>query len=808
MSNRNNRFYAFGPFKLDVRQRVLLRDGLPLPLTLKSVEILLALVENGTRILEKDDLMKRVWPDTFVEEANLTQHISLLRKTLGENPQAPRFIETVPRRGYRFIANVEEVIIEERTQARFVIEESGQELEPPVSRLQAEPAPGIAKGLVRRWRQGRIALSASFLALGLVALAAMGLAWRSYFQHQTALPRPLDFVRLTGSKVGEGGTMLGARFAPHDKRIVFAADWKEGLNLWAIQYEQIGNPIPLQITKGPWRDESPIWSPDGERIAFISNRGDRTGIWSVPSLGGTPILLKTVQEGKGPVKNGGPALKRWARDGTAIFYEQDHDFFALSLTSSEVTQLTHFAAAKRQPRDFCLSANEQSLAYVEERNGQTDLWLLPVGGGEPRRLTQDASVERFPAWHPDNKRLVYSLIRDDQLHMYLAYTDGQDPAPVPAGDKQGYVADITADGTRVLCFVQQDECDLIQVKTGSGEETEVTVEIGMEFWPAVSRNGTSLAFQSTQGIWNPRRSTLLVSSLTPDSQPIQLAGNAFQAQWSPNGERIAFLRSSERRNNLWTVRAVGGEEKQLTMGGVTFGGYTPGPSYSRFETADFTWAPDGSHLAFCSKQGGLSNLWVVAADGSGARQITVNRDPLAQYACPLWSPDGQRIAYLSAPNEAAPQDKQVWSLLVTDLEESTLLFQTTAILRVLGWASNGELIIGTAKNEGLNRALPTQIKLAEVSLGSQIRQLWTIEAGYLANLYLSPDGRNISCVTAQESRDNIWLWPVTGGLGRRLTNNTDKKSYFSSHAWSFDSKMIYYGKQTRLVSLTMAEKFQ
>src|SRR3989454_1590344 len=108
MGQQESHFYEFGRFRLDASERVLLRDQDLVPLTPKVFEILLALVEQGGYIVEKDDLMRKVWPDTFVEEGNLTQNVSLLRKALGEKPSGPRFIETIARRGYRFVATVSE----------------------------------------------------------------------------------------------------------------------------------------------------------------------------------------------------------------------------------------------------------------------------------------------------------------------------------------------------------------------------------------------------------------------------------------------------------------------------------------------------------------------------------------------------------------------------------------------------------------------------------------------------------------------------------------------------------------------------
>ena len=109
MSAQTKHFYAFGPFRLDSDKRILVRDGTPVCLAPKATEALLVLVENAGHLVDKDDLMKRVWPDAFVEEGNLNKNIFVLRKVLGEWDGSREYIETVPKRGYRFVAPVSEV---------------------------------------------------------------------------------------------------------------------------------------------------------------------------------------------------------------------------------------------------------------------------------------------------------------------------------------------------------------------------------------------------------------------------------------------------------------------------------------------------------------------------------------------------------------------------------------------------------------------------------------------------------------------------------------------------------------------------
>jgi DNA-binding winged helix-turn-helix (wHTH) protein len=126
--------FTFDGFCLDATERLLWRDGDPVALTPKAFDTLLLLVQNNGRVLEKDQLMNTLWPDSIVEEANLTQTIYMLRKTLGEGTAGPKFIETIPKRGYRFVAPVSEtvdeepaLIVEQHTRSRIVIEEEESE---------------------------------------------------------------------------------------------------------------------------------------------------------------------------------------------------------------------------------------------------------------------------------------------------------------------------------------------------------------------------------------------------------------------------------------------------------------------------------------------------------------------------------------------------------------------------------------------------------------------------------------------------------------------------------------------------------
>ena len=134
MGKPANQLYQFGPFRLDTVERVLFREGEVVPLKPKVFDTLLVLIEHSGRVVEKDELMKTLWPDTVVEENNLNQNISALRRVLGAGENAGQFIETVPRRGYRFVAIVKEssheltdLVLEKHTLSSVVIEEEEHE---------------------------------------------------------------------------------------------------------------------------------------------------------------------------------------------------------------------------------------------------------------------------------------------------------------------------------------------------------------------------------------------------------------------------------------------------------------------------------------------------------------------------------------------------------------------------------------------------------------------------------------------------------------------------------------------------------
>jgi DNA-binding winged helix-turn-helix (wHTH) protein/tetratricopeptide (TPR) repeat protein len=199
MTNSSKILYEFGPFRVDPEKQILLRDNQPVAVTPKTFETLLVLVRHSREVVSKDELMKELWPDSFVEEANLSQNIFMLRKALGDSPEERRYIVTLPGKGYRFAAEVrtitqegEDVVIASRSRAEMVLEYTDR---PPVETLPGLP-PVSQRFSRRHWLT--VAAVATLLAIGAF-----------FFLHRRKLPALsvtdtiviADFTNTTGDSV-------------------------------------------------------------------------------------------------------------------------------------------------------------------------------------------------------------------------------------------------------------------------------------------------------------------------------------------------------------------------------------------------------------------------------------------------------------------------------------------------------------------------------------------------------------------------------------------------------------------------------
>jgi Tol biopolymer transport system component/DNA-binding winged helix-turn-helix (wHTH) protein len=806
-----NNLYEFGPFRLDVANRLLLRDGEIVPLKPKVFDTLLVLVERSGQVVSKNELIEKIWPDTVVEENNLTQNISMLRKVLGKDSSGQDYIRTIPRRGYCFTSNVQDVweettdfILAKSSRSRIVVEEEQESSDPPedateisirTEALNDAPVPALSPV---GWSISLTVTAVSAFVIGVVIIAA-GLIFSSQPNNKVEQSSPGVAQIATWKSAPRESGLRNGTFSPDGGMITFSSN---RANHSGIFIKQVEGGDPVEVIGDDWHNESPIWSPDGQQIAFVSDRGGLPEIWSIPTLGGALTLLTTLQKGW-------PELKYWSGKTSTIYYELEGNLFALDLSAKQTTQLTNFDSTKLTPPNFSISPEEDRIAYTDNKNEQQDIWVMPLRGGEPTRVTDDADYDRHPIWHPSGKSIIYNSNRKGAYQICIAYMDGQPPTQITVGDINNVVSDVSPDGNKILFVAAREEADILKVQADTGEETTLTSDFGLELWPDVSADGKTIAFQSASAKVKMFTSSILSKPVESSGRQFQLATDGFDPRWSPDGRNLAFLRFSNNLYNIWTVKATGGEHKQLTTDGILIGGFS-GLPYNRKQTNDYSWSPGGSNIAYCSMKSGQVNIWSIALDNSSDRMISNNTDPSRTLLCPLWSPDGKRVAYIAIDSTPSADGKSSQSVGVSESGNSNIIFHSDTTLRLIGWSESGQdLFVAAFKDTTKRNPTTAQIELFQISAsGGENHKITSLASAYLTNIQLSPDRRSIAFVSRSDGQDNICVVPVSGGEATKLTKNSDSRSYFSSLVWSPDGKSVYCSKQSSWSLISMIDNFK
>ncbi len=273
MFKQPRHLFEFGRFRLDRTERFLFQDGAAVPLSPRLFDTLLVLVENRGHVVEKNDLMQKVWNDVAVEENNLTQSISALRKILGDNLDGPKFIETIPKRGYRFVAPVKEVSEED----------AGSDLPSVSTRSGREQGgTGLAAGGGTQKLSLRIAPA---IALGTILLVLVGTAviWRAW----TSWGRQLQLKETQLTTNSSEASVTAAAISPDGKYLAFADT--AGLYL---RVNKTGETHPISVPPA-----SVIgglsWFPDGTRLlaTVTSLQPNVDSVWVISILGQAPVRL-------------------------------------------------------------------------------------------------------------------------------------------------------------------------------------------------------------------------------------------------------------------------------------------------------------------------------------------------------------------------------------------------------------------------------------------------------------------------------------------------------------------------------------
>jgi Tol biopolymer transport system component/DNA-binding winged helix-turn-helix (wHTH) protein len=547
--------YDFGTFRLDTAERALTKDGQVVPLTPKAFETLVVLVRNSGQVVEKDELLKEVWPDTFVEEGILAVNVAALRKALSEAEGGRSYIETVPRRGYRFVGEVRR---------------AGKATE-----AYTANGPDQRKGSRNR---------GAGLVVGLLLLLA-GLGWYLWRSRSTSIAEPSLPIPLTSYP----GIELSPTFSPDGSQVAFSWNGEHQDN-FDIYVKVIGGADAVRLTSDPARDMSPTWSPDGRHIAVARD--------------GAVFLIEPTGRGERKLADIRAGDIEWTQDSKSLVISagtfRKSQLLRLDVETTEVKELTTPPSSQEIAYgDFnaALSPDGLNLAFVRLHTSvASDLYIMPLSGGDPRRLTQNESLIRGIAWTADGREIVYT-----RPGLWRRPADARPGAP----SKRLEGVDPTGAGGPAIS------------RPSPGLPVRLAyehIDLDINIWAS-----------DTQDSSVPARK--LIASTQSDGNP----------QFSPDGRRITFVSSRSSRSGneqIWIANSDGSSPLQLTSSGST-------------ATNSPRWSPDGKRIVFASMQNGNRDLYTILPDGSSLRRLTT--EP-SQEGRPSWSRDGRWIYCYSDRN--------------------------------------------------------------------------------------------------------------------------------------------------------------
>lgn len=590
MTEREKEIYEFGPFRLDAAEHVLLREGRPVPLVPKALTTLITLVEQRGRLVKKEELMQRIWPDTVVEENNLNKYISALRKALGEANDGQRYIETVPTRGYRFIAEVrrlpavEELVVEKHTLTRIVAESEEQATD------EIGQSPRVASRLqLKSHRVASLALTAST-----VFIAAAVCVSAIFFYGRNQKPKP----EMTIERLTNGGVFHSATMSPDGKYVAYVEEESDGSHLLVKQTEQ-SNPIEITAPEKHYIVAA-TFSPDAQFIYFVAaeNQNAQGDLFRAPTLGG-------------------PQMKVLAGIRSPISFSPDGRQFVFTRFEGD-TYHTRLVTAAADGSNQRVLATKEGAEFFNERGG---------------------------AWSPNGRQLAIGLWQQptatNPVFCSIVSVDVESglirPLIEQKWDNCGRLA-WTSDGRGlVLVGTKRGESNTVRrdqlwyVSLPDGEARRITTDLSRYYYDSLGISADSssllvLPFNSFSRIWS-----MDASGDAQTARQLTSGTNDGRAGFTILRDgRLVFVRRTGDHTDLWQMKADGTEQKQLTSD----------PPFLEEVRA----TPDGRYLIFASNRDGRSHLFRVDADGTNLKQLT--RGESTELGSDI-SPDGRVLVYES-----------------------------------------------------------------------------------------------------------------------------------------------------------------
>ncbi len=593
-------------------------------------------------VVTRQELHKALWPgSTFGDlEDSLNHAVRRLREALGDTAEHPRLIETVPRRGYRFVASVEALAP--------VVSPVGRESPAGPVGAGLVPAQGHPQGApLRRW---------AAIALAGVALMAViaGAAWLHVFRPaRNAARLPMRIVALTSFP----GLQGLARFSPDGNQIAFVWNGEKEDN-FDIYVKLIGTEKPLRLTTDPGKDTAPAWSPDGRSIAFCRRTEREDAIYVVPALGGPERkLYATSAEAMAQYM-----ASDWSPDGKYLAYvecrpdRQALNIFLLAVDNPQDKRPLTTSPLVETDFNPRFSPDGQTLAFIRASGAggaAQDIFLVRSAGGEPKRLTFDSVLIYGLDWTSDGAYIVFPSDRLGGARLWKVRASGGEPEPLSVG-QEGAIAPTLSRTGRRLAYTQTDTNANIwrhEISTGrSPPPTKLIASSGVNESPQFSPDGKRIVFASNRtGSWE----IWVCDSDGSNARQLTFFEGPYAnwPRWSPDSRQIAFTGTAEGHYACYLVGVEGGRPRRLMTGASS--DYLP------------SWSRDGKWIYFVSERTGAIQVWKMPAEGDQAVQMTKQGGHMA-----LESPDGKTLYYAKSCDVPG-----LWKVPVQGGEETRVLEQ-------------------------------------------------------------------------------------------------------------------------------------
>ncbi len=691
MNRSVNHFYEFGPYRLDAADGLLLREGQHVPLTPKAYETLRVLVESGGHVVEKEELIKKIWPDTFVEEVNLAKNISNLRKILG-GEESNQYIQTIPKRGYRFVASVKEVWDPPESSRVSALTASvngkqagGTEESRPQFDLGLRGQNVNVRGAVGEAHAVLKPLTIRVgwpIALFVLCLCAAGVWFVLSHRRSESPALPMKIVPFTSFQ----GRESHPAFSPDGDRIAFVWDGETGDNP-DIYVQSIGASQPQRLTTSTDPDTHPAWSPDGRFIAFERQSAKSCAFYLISSAGGPERKIAEVYPYLPPTLGNS---QYFSPDGKSIAVrdksgpEEPSQINLVSIDKGEKRSLTSPPAGTVGDAYPAFSPDGKTLAFIRSTSLATnDIYLMPLAGGQPRRLTFDNTSILGLSWTADGNEIVFSSRRGSSIYsLWRIKVAGGVPERLLEIGQRAISPTISGHADRLAYTQMVDDENIWRLPLAAAGRSSVATPLISstlsDDGPDFSPDGRKIVFASNRtgdfGIW---------VCDADGANPVQLVNRGpyltGTPRWSPDGRWIAYdSRSSEpgREGNadIFVAGAAGGTPRQLTVDAA--------------ENVAPSWSRDGKWIYFGSSRGGGMQIWKVSLESDQTVQVT-RQGGFEGFE----SVDGKFLYYAKGRSEAG-----IWRIPVTGGDEKLVLDHHQAGYWRLWNVIEGGIYFATASN--------------------------------------------------------------------------------------------------------------